>query len=187
MCYTVAPRERERPGAPVHQLRRPPRQGDRAGPQRPLRERHARLADARRVRGRERRHLLRRARGPLRQPHRRGQVHAQRQGVHARAQQRAGRHPLRPARRVARLLAPQLDRAGGDPRRGQGGPRARDQVARRRGRLPRQRDRARHAHLRQQQRVAHRLEGDDRPGHAHLPHRPRLLEPRRRGWATSST
>ena len=43
----MAPRERERPRAPVHQLRRPPHQGDRARPQRPLRERHARLAEGR--------------------------------------------------------------------------------------------------------------------------------------------
>ena len=155
-------------------LRRDPHRADRARPQRQARRRRARLRLARRLSGGP--SLLRGDRRPGRQPGRRREVLARRQGIHARRQQRAEHAPRRPERvRQGRLEGRgrlQLRR----PRRQVHLP-----EPRRRGRFPRQPRRRRHLHRGRRQRAQARLQGHHRQGHAGRPDEPLLFQPRRPG------
>ena len=79
--------QQEQPRREVHRVRRDRHRDPRPGQERQVRGRRARLRQARRLP--EGPPVLRLQRRPLRQPHRQGEVHARRQGVHARDQQRA--------------------------------------------------------------------------------------------------
>ncbi len=158
-----------------HDLRRHRHRDRRARPQRQAGRRRPRLRQPRRLPRRP--PLLRRHRRPGRQPDRRGQVHARRQGLHAGRQQRP-EHACTAASRAS-------TRSSGRPRKCPG-PTARPSRFTYRSPdgeegYPGNLDVSRHLHADEAERAADRLQGDDRQGHAGQPDEPQLLQPGRPG------